>query len=92
MITAHGNESLAAAALRLGADDYLAKDQSLLELLQIGERRGVAYVDITGISRERKELVAGDGLHPSAEQYALWAKAAAPVAASSSPHRDRSSR
>jgi DNA-binding response OmpR family regulator len=33
VITAHGNESLAAAALRLGADDYLAKDQSLLELL-----------------------------------------------------------
>ena len=33
LITAHGNESLAASALRLGADDYLAKDQSLLELL-----------------------------------------------------------
>lgn len=33
VITAHGNESLAAAALRLGADDYLAKDQSLLEML-----------------------------------------------------------
>lgn len=44
------------------------------------ERRGVAYVDITGISRERKELVAGDGLHPSAEQYALWAEAALPFA------------
>lgn len=44
------------------------------------ERRGVAYVDITGISRERKELVAGDGLHPSAAQYELWAKAAMPVA------------
>jgi DNA-binding response OmpR family regulator len=39
VITAHGNESLAAAALRLGAEDYLAKDQSLLELLpQILER------------------------------------------------------
>jgi DNA-binding response OmpR family regulator len=39
VITAHGNESLAAAALRLGADDYLAKDQSLLELLpQVLER------------------------------------------------------
>jgi CheY-like chemotaxis protein len=39
VITAHGNESLAAAALRLGADDYLAKDQSLLEMLpQILER------------------------------------------------------
>mgnify|MGYP003694049259 CR=1 FL=1 len=29
MITAHGNESLAAAALRLGAEDYLVKDASL---------------------------------------------------------------
>jgi len=39
MITAHGNESLAAAALRLGADDYLAKDHSLLEMLpQVLER------------------------------------------------------
>lgn len=33
LITAHGNESFAAGALRLGADDYLAKDQALLELL-----------------------------------------------------------
>lgn len=33
MITAHGNESLAAAALRRGADDYLAKDPSLTVLL-----------------------------------------------------------
>lgn len=39
LITAHGNESLAAAALRRGADDYLAKDPSLPELLpQILER------------------------------------------------------
>ena len=39
MITAHGNESLAAAALRRGADDYLAKDASLGEMLpQVLER------------------------------------------------------
>jgi DNA-binding response OmpR family regulator len=39
MITAHGNESLAASALRRGADDYLAKDASLGDLLpQILER------------------------------------------------------
>ncbi|HEY8259252.1 MAG TPA: response regulator [Gemmatimonadales bacterium] len=39
LITAHGNESLAAAALRRGADDYLAKDPSLTFLLpQILER------------------------------------------------------
>lgn len=33
LITAHGNESLAAAALRRGADDYLAKDIYLADLL-----------------------------------------------------------
>ena len=33
LITAHGNESLAATALRRGADDYLAKDSSLKEIL-----------------------------------------------------------
>jgi DNA-binding response OmpR family regulator len=39
IITGHGNESLAAAALRRGADDYLAKDAALPELLpQILER------------------------------------------------------
>ena len=39
MVTGHGNESLAAAALRRGADDYLAKDASLADLLpQVLER------------------------------------------------------
>jgi len=39
LITAHGNESLAAAALRRGADDYLAKDPALGHLLpQVIER------------------------------------------------------
>jgi len=54
LITAHGNESLAAGALRLGADDYLAKDQSLLEMLpEILER--------VRRSRElRKALVAAE--------------------------------
>lgn len=33
LVTAHGNEAFAAGALRRGADDYLPKDQSLLELL-----------------------------------------------------------
>ena len=33
LITAHGNESLAAAALRQGADDYHAKDHSFVSLL-----------------------------------------------------------
>jgi DNA-binding response OmpR family regulator len=39
LITAHGNESLVAQALRAGADDYLAKDAALPELLpQVLER------------------------------------------------------
>ena len=39
LVTAHGNEALAASALRLGADDYLAKDAALAELLpQVLER------------------------------------------------------
>ena len=36
---------------------------------------GVHYIDITGISREAKNdpaLIAGDGLHPSGEQYRRW--------------------
>src|SRR3954447_1648943 len=39
LVTAHGNEAFVASALRLGADDYLAKDSALAELLpQILER------------------------------------------------------
>ena len=39
LVTGHGNESLVAAALRRGADDYLAKDAALIDLLpQILER------------------------------------------------------
>ena len=44
---------------------------------------GVAFVDITGISRDRggtAEMLADDGLHPSASQYARWAGAVLPVA------------
>ena len=43
-------------------------------------RAGAAFVDIAPISREFPSLLAGDGLHPSAAQYALWAEAALPVA------------
>lgn len=39
LVTAHGNESLAAKALRQGADDYLAKDSAFADLLpQVLER------------------------------------------------------
>ena len=43
---------------------------------------GVQYLDITAISREAKynlQLVAGDGLHPSAIQYEKWSALLAPL-------------
>ncbi len=47
---------------------------------ELAGSRGARFVDITPISRHHPELVAADGLHPSAEQYALWVEAIAPVA------------
>jgi lysophospholipase L1-like esterase len=51
--------------------------------LQVCMARGVAFVDITPLSRQRgdePEMLAGDGLHPSASMYALWTARALPVA------------
>jgi len=45
--------------------------------------RGVAFVDITAASRAADAapaMLADDGLHPSATQYADWARLALPVA------------
>ena len=42
----------------------------------LAARRGVAYVDITGLSREglaHPDWVVADGLHPSGQMYARWA-------------------
>ena len=47
------------------------------------ERRGIAFVDITPVSRTRGAeagMVADDGLHPSAAMYAEWTARALPVA------------
>lgn len=47
------------------------------------ERRGVAFVDITPVSRAfgaERTMLADDGLHPSAAMYAAWARYALPVA------------
>jgi lysophospholipase L1-like esterase len=41
--------------------------------------RKVAWVDITALSRNWPGQVADDGLHPSGEQYSLWAAEAWPV-------------
>ena len=45
--------------------------------------RGVAFVDITAVSRSRggeAGMLADDGLHPSAAMYAQWTALALPVA------------
>jgi lysophospholipase L1-like esterase len=46
-------------------------------------RLGARYVDITPISRQAvddPDLLAGDGLHPSAKMYTAWAELALPAA------------
>ena len=51
--------------------------------LEESQKVGVHYVDVTPISREavsNPALIAGDGLHPSGEMYAEWAKLALPIA------------
>jgi len=50
---------------------------------EVCARRGVAFVDITAISRERgaqAAMLADDALHPSQAMYALWTARALPVA------------
>jgi len=47
------------------------------------DAHGVAFVDITGISRDggdALDMLADDGLHPSAAMYARWTEAALPAA------------
>lgn len=51
--------------------------------LDESQKAGVHYVDVTPVSREavnNPSLIAGDGLHPSAEMYAEWARLALPIA------------
>ena len=46
------------------------------------KKTGAMYVDVTGVSRraaEEFDLIAADGLHPSAEMYALWVEQVLPV-------------
>ena len=47
---------------------------------QITLQDGAAYVDITPLTRARRDLVADDGLHPSAQMYAKWVELTLPVA------------
>ncbi len=51
------------------------------------DRASAPWVDLFPLMREqgRKKMVAADGLHPSAEAYAEWARALATTALASSP-------
>ena len=62
------------------ADELDAYNAAAHELC---DAHGVAFVDITDISREcgaEPSMLADDGLHPSAAQYAEWTRLALPVA------------
>ena len=53
-------------------------------LATMSRHRGIAHVDIHDLSLRAatdRTLVAGDGLHPSGAQYALWVDRIAPVVA-----------
>jgi lysophospholipase L1-like esterase len=43
-------------------------------------RAGARYVNVTDVSRERTDLLADDGLHPSGPMYAEWSRLAFPEA------------
>jgi len=66
-----------AAATARELDAYNAAAQAICEA------RGVAFVDITAISRQHgadAAMLVEDGLHPSRAMYALWTDAALPAA------------
>lgn len=68
----------ATAAIEIETDEFNAAAEV------ISTQQGVAFVDITDISRAQGEdptMIAEDGLHPSARMYALWSARALPVAA-----------
>jgi acyl-CoA thioesterase-1 len=51
-------------------------------MTRLATERGIAYVDTFDLSLRAagdRALVAGDGLHPSGAQYALWVERIAPV-------------
>lgn len=58
-------------AYELDVYNAIARDET--------RRARARWVDITTVSRQRAELVAEDGLHPSGAQYQLWTNAILPV-------------
>ena len=77
-VTRYGRDSgrdLARVARELDAYNTVARD--------ICAQHRVAFIDITPVSREAgddADMLADDGLHPSAAMYARWSALALPVA------------
>lgn len=73
-------------AARSGRDlEQIARELDAYNLAARGvcAQRGVAFVDITPVSRTRgaePAMLADDGLHPSAAMYTEWTRLAFPVA------------
>lgn len=62
------------AVIAAALDDFNASAQ------EQADRASAHFVDITAISRQHPDLLADDGLHPSAAQYRLWVGAIEAVA------------
>ena len=68
----HDARGAAGIAAELDVYNAIARDQTM--------HAGAHWVDITSLSRQHPEMIAFDGLHPSAVQYALWTQAILPAA------------
>lgn len=62
--------------------DRIARDIDAFNAVNRDEtsRAGARYVNVTDVSRERTDLLADDGLHPSGPMYAEWSRLAFPEA------------
>lgn len=67
----HGHD---AAAIGAALDRFNALARAA------AEAAGVAFIDITDLSRAYPDELADDGLHPDARQYARWVERIAPAA------------
>ncbi len=67
---------------RTPAEIAQAVDAFNVAAFEVCARMGVAFLDITPISREcgaQQEMLVADALHPSAAMYLLWARQALPA-------------
>ncbi|MDA3913463.1 SGNH/GDSL hydrolase family protein [Oleiagrimonas sp.] len=70
----NGHSTVATAA-QVDAFNSIARDQTL--------RAGAHWADVTALSRacgDAADMLAADGLHPSAAQYTLWSQRLLPLA------------